>query len=185
MKRLWYFIVFLLGVVFVSGCSTTSHTEYDSDTDFSSYKSFTWSPHDEHELINPILDSAILDRRVMRAAVRALKAKGFVEVKTDSGETADLLVTFHATSKEVFRSVGYRVGIGYSHYYPYWRHSIHYAVPRGESYEKGTLIIDIVDLKTDRLVWRGWDSSTVNQVNYSEARINKIVPGILDDFPPR
>ena len=56
------------------------------------------------------------------------------------------------------------------------------------TYEEGTLIIDVVDAATSRLVWRGSAQAEVSGTNTErkkEARLRSAVRRILARFPPR
>lgn len=53
-----------------------------------------------------------------------------------------------------------------------------------ESNEKEMLIIDILDLKSGKVVWRGWAKNVLNTENLEE-RINEAVKEILVEFPPK
>lgn len=52
-----------------------------------------------------------------------------------------------------------------------------------ESTEKGMLIIDVLDMKTKKVVWRGWAKNVLNTEKLEE-RINEAVAEILIEFPP-
>lgn len=42
-------------------------------------------------------------------------------------------------------------------------------------YEQGTLVIDIVDAKTKKVVWRGWSQDTMTGVIDNQDRLQKQV----------
>jgi hypothetical protein len=47
--------------------------------------------------------------------------------------------------------------------------------PRMVDYEQGTLVVDIVDAKTNRVVWRGWAQDIMNGVIDNQDRLDKQV----------
>jgi hypothetical protein len=54
-------------------------------------------------------------------------------------------------------------------------------------YEEGTLLLDIVDPGTKKLIWRGTAKTEVNaeqSPEKKEARINKAVHMLIEQFPP-
>ena len=57
------------------------------------------------------------------------------------------------------------------------------------TYEAGTLVLDIVDSRTNRVIWRGWAQDTVEGVldNGDEMarQINTAVTRMLARLPPR
>ncbi|NJO03098.1 MAG: DUF4136 domain-containing protein [Bacteroidia bacterium] len=69
---------------------------------------------------------------------------------------------------------------------PYWWW---YAYPRNtytRNYEEGTLIVDLVDARTNKLVWQGW---AVGEINYASDRykeeLARKVAQIFAEFPAR
>jgi TolB-like protein len=54
-------------------------------------------------------------------------------------------------------------------------------------YESGTLVIDVVDAHTDRVVWRGWAEHSVDDILASRDRmaatIDRAVEQMLARFP--
>jgi len=55
-------------------------------------------------------------------------------------------------------------------------------------YDEGTLILEVVDAASGRLVWRGWAQAEVKSKadpGQREARIWEAVAKILDQFPPK
>ena len=50
-------------------------------------------------------------------------------------------------------------------------------------YEAGTLVVDIVDQRTDRLIWRGWAQGSVEGVLDNKGRLrHKIDEGVTQMF---
>ena len=174
-------VFLLVGVLMLNACATSPHSESAKDVDFSQYQSFAWAPKEVQEVEDPILDSAIMDERVKAAVLSALVGRGFVE-NTDN---PDMLVTYHSTSKDRIRAIGYGIGLGYRNYDSYWRRSIQFATPDVESYEEAVLIIDLVDRVQDRLIWRGWRSAALTQKNFSEENVVRMVDKIIVGFPPQ
>jgi hypothetical protein len=56
-------------------------------------------------------------------------------------------------------------------------------------YDAGTLVIDLVDARTNRVVWRGWSEGTVDGVvdnqRWMEGRIDDDVTRIFKQLPSR
>jgi uncharacterized protein DUF4136 len=54
-------------------------------------------------------------------------------------------------------------------------------------YDAGTLFVDLVDTRTNRLVWRGWAEGSVDGVidnqEWMEQRIDHVVTRILQRLP--
>ncbi len=179
-----------------TACATPARTEYDREADFARYETFTWAAPEQRRVRDPILDSELLDRRIARAVSAALEDRGLREV---DAEEADLLVTYHSTSRHRVTPGTARVTVmhhrGHPHfrpypyhyyypYHPYWGppHYVHYHDQR--IYQEGNIIIDIVDKEAQQLLWRGWYPAEVRQANFTEERVQRMVNRILRDFPP-
>jgi hypothetical protein len=107
---------------------------------------------------------------------KALAGKGFE--KTTSG-TPDLLVHYHAS---VTQEIDVR---NLDREYANCDH----ADCRPYVYDAGTLFVDLVDPRTNKLVWRGWAEGSVDGVidnqEWMEARIDEAVTRILERLPRR
>jgi hypothetical protein len=134
----------------MTACATIgvgSHVE--RGLDFTHYQTYEWSPPDALPAGDPRLeeDMVFLDR-LQGAFEKALAARGYRRVTFGS---PDLLVHYHA-------AVSRRIDIN-------WLAREPGACPDGNElackdrlidYETATLVLDIVDARTGRLVWRGW-----------------------------
>lgn len=162
------------------GCATTVNTEFDRSVDFAQYNTFYWLTPEAQPVRDPILDSQILDRRVQTSVITALIDNGFQE----SAKNPDFFVTYHAASSTRLRASAFGGGVGYSHFHPSWSHAMIIDAPVVRSYELGMLLIDIVDRRTDTLIWRGWSADLLTPQNFSDEAVNAIVRKILAKFPP-
>ena len=52
-------------------------------------------------------------------------------------------------------------------------------------YKEGMIVIDIIDAKTDELVWRGWGTGIRGNRDDVNEIIKEAVIEILMDFPPK
>jgi hypothetical protein len=95
-----------------------------------------------------------LTTRYLREAVsREMQARGYTR-----SESPDLLVNFNVATKDKIESRGPRVGVGYGGFGG-WRHGYGWGVGVGSpdihNFTEGTLTIDVVDRKSNELVWSG------------------------------
>jgi hypothetical protein len=69
----------------------------------------------------------------------------------------------------------------YGYYGPYWINTEMYIY----EYREGTLIIDLMDARTNHLVWRGWVTSFLKDrdPNNMEESINKAIRMIFAEYP--
>ena len=178
MKKFFPVIV-LAAIVIMAGCSSvTVKHDYDRTVDFKLYKTFAWLdvkvPEDE------LIQNPLARKRAIEAIDKELQNKGFE--KTDKG--ADFGVIIHGRSKEQMQITdwgGYGAGYGYG-YRPWWG-------PYGGTtdvsyYEVGALVVDIVDLKTKELVWRGMATKTIGDKPLTPEQWDGIAARVLANFPP-
>lgn len=166
----------LLGVA-ACGPSIQAGADYDPDTRFSPYGSFTWGPPDALPTGDPRLDNnPFFVERVREAVEEEFAARG---IRHAQGSGA-LMVHFHASVRdrteviETDRRLGYDVE-GY---------------PTGTQvvqYEEGTLLVDVADAGTRELLWRGWAQADLQSVigdpERTEERVRAVIDRIFAEFP--
>ncbi len=204
MKRLPRFLSVLLVSVLMSGCATIAiQRDYDESASFVDYQTFSWIPaKNTQDVPGPYRDDGLLDKRIKRAVTNALAYQGYTE---QPDGTPDFYVVYRVGLEEKGYSYGfgYPYGYGFGYGHGFGHHSgFHrsffgyggYGYPYGgyggyggygTTYTEGTLVIDIIDAKTDELVWRGAAVSTIDDTTYDAKEINKAVEKILEEFPPR
>ncbi|HET7651097.1 MAG TPA: DUF4136 domain-containing protein [Gammaproteobacteria bacterium] len=174
----------ILLLVALAGCAPRVMVEHDSSASFGAYQRFAWVSPPQTPVKDPILDSQILEGRVKQAVISELTARGYIEVAAD--QNPDFVVTYHTASKQQLESTGSSFSVGFIDAFPHGFGSV--VVPVGgsnvETREQGTLMLDVIDGKSKRLVWRGWTTGWVSQSNYSEQAVNQAVREILARFPP-
>jgi hypothetical protein len=178
-KELMRYPSFLLAILAV-GCSQqiTVHTDYDPDYDLWAYKTFDWGQKvNIEEGRNPLHYNELNDKRIKSAVQKQLSKRGY-EL---AAESPDLILHYHIIVKD--QSVLTTEPFGYS-YGQYWTNtntSIY-------SYKEGTLILDLMDSKTNHLIWRGWAVTDVKE-SYSpegvKALTEEVVSKIFRKFPKR
>ena len=126
--------------------------DYDSSMDRAAYEKFDWAPTPETSLeeIDPVIHS-----QIKNAIEFYLSQGGLAQV--DEG-MPDLLVTYHTGVAGLVRLDAASYGYDYG---PDWTWDQAWGEEAGDfdekvrTYPRGTLIIDIWDLKAERVVWRG------------------------------
>lgn len=173
MKALKFLPVLLLLVV--TSCSTVRVAmDFDKEANFNNYRSFAF--------YRPGIDKAEISdldkKRILRAIEAELTAKGMVK-----SEQPDLLVSIFTKERE--RVDVYNNNFGYGWYWNPWWYGGYYGSTVSRSTE-GTLYIDLIDAKTNNLVWQGMGSADLitNDMEKKEARIQEIVREILAQYPP-
>jgi hypothetical protein len=129
----------------------------------------------------------LLDRHTEDAIDEALRLRGY-QLRTSG--PVDFLVAYSNEIQREHRTVGspVSVGIGYGSYVGSgvgigtgWygpSHSTTRTVP------KGTLVIDVLEAETRKVVWRGWAKDTLTASGDPRGAIFDAVGRILAQFPP-
>ncbi len=170
MKTLKQLGIFTIISLFILSCSSVQvKTDYDTQTDFTQYKTFAFYKKG----IDKSKISDLDKRRILRAIEKELLAKGMTK-----SNNPDMLVSIFAKSKQkidVYTNPWYP-----SYYGMYWQNNV-------SKYTEGTLFIDLIDKNGKKLIWQGVGRgalSTSNKVEKKEERINEFVAEILNRFPP-
>ncbi|OZI05382.1 hypothetical protein BWI93_25755 [Siphonobacter sp. BAB-5385] len=168
MKTQWFFLGVIL--LWMSGC-TAVQVQQKSAVNFDEYRKFTFVKPDIQGNKNPLYKSGITDEMIQNAIASELTKKGLVQ----DDNQPDLLVSTHEYFENKTQQVAnpaypypyyvpyniwYRsrwMPVGYSYYYQPWNSGYH-----TEHYTEGTLIVDVIDAKTQQLLWLGSLENPVN-----------------------
>ena len=146
------------------GCASTQvTTDWDRNTQFASYHTYAWM---ETPRMQAMQQATLFDRRLRAAVEEQLAGKGMK--KADANREADLLIVYTAGVQDKLdvQSSGYfgqRVDV--------------------REYQQGTLVIDVVDAQTKRLVWRATAKAEVGDADPSSEKIGKAVQKMFGSFP--
>ncbi len=161
----------------LTGCSTLRiSVDYDPDFELESKKSFAVVHH------NRVGENTLFNDRLIEALQKELTAKGYSKT---SKEKADLLFVFHVNVEEKididtdYRMAGF-IGYGYS--------PGMIATTHTRRYTKGTLIIDALNPKDKKIVWRSIATDTLTQKETPQERIkyvNRVVKEAMAAYPSR
>lgn len=164
--RLGTILVTITAVV-AAGCATlTVSSHIERNVNFADYATYDWGPPDNPPVGDPRLDNNEFFRDYLEGAIeKRLAARGFERVLT--GVEPDLRVHYHA-------SVNQKVDI-YEADAPYGYCQGGNCEARVVDFEQGTLVVDIIDAKTSKLLWRGWAQDVMNGVIDNQARLEKQV----------
>lgn len=157
--------------------NVSSHV--DRSAPFASYRTFDWGPADALPTGDPRLDKdPFFQDHVQGAVEKELAARRFE--RSAPGASPDLLIHYHA-------SINQRIDVNrvdQEHGYCYEED----CRVRVNEYEAGTLVLDIVDAHTNRVIWRGWAQDSVADMLRDQdkmaRKINEAVRQMLARFPP-
>ena len=135
-------------------------TDYDRNANFGQYKTYSW---EQIKTKDPLMVD-----RIKSAVNGALAAKGFMEVPS-GGDIS--IVAMETTQNQQSLDTFYN-GFGGG-----WRWGgFGDATTTTENYKVGTLVVDLFDTNTKKLVWRGSASDTLS--NKSEKNIDNLDKGV-------
>lgn len=156
--------------------------DYDHAANFDAYHTFAWRPVHGAAKANGVVDNTLLETRLERAVDAQLVSKGFTEA---SGKP-DVYLEYHVGARNVvdrYVSPGYW-GPGWG-----WRRRPYYwGAPAVTSnrYTEGTVVVDMIDARTNQLLWRAYAHDTGNNPMdaNSEKHLKKIAEKAFQHFPP-
>jgi len=184
-------ILVILSLTF-PGCSSapTYEFDYDKSFDFDGLKTYRW--------YDDVVDSRVADyrrrnpsdKRVREAVGREMARRGFIESATGQ---VDFWLNYSLSKQKqrVENITGYGEGFhGGAAAGTYGRGvSLGYSTgPSVREYEDGTAVLDVIDAKTQRIVWRGIAEGRLKNERNMKDKYNatvKVTQELLAEFPPR
>ncbi len=156
---------------------------FDKEKDFSTYKTYKWV-----QLKNAEPVSDLLDKQIRAAIDTELAAKGLSKVESDK---ADLYVGYQAAVAKEKEFSSYSTDWGYG---AGWGRYGWYGSPGGSmttgqtsTIYVGQLALDLYDVPSQNLVWRGVVSKTIDtkaKPEKQEKNLNKAITKLLKNYPP-
>jgi hypothetical protein len=178
MTRLITVTIAVVAALWIAGCATmTVGSHVERGLNVGQYRTYDWGVPDALPASDPRLERDPFFQDHLRGAVeKAMATRGFA---WSSDDTPDLLLHYHANITEridvdrLETRYGYCVTEGCS-------------VPTVR-YEAGTLVLDVLDARTNRLLWRGWAQDAVkgmlNNQDTMARQINEAVARMFAEFP--
>jgi hypothetical protein len=142
----------------------TVSTSVERGIDLAAYCSYGWSVQDARPTGDPRLDgNTFVHDYVVAAIDRQMRATGL----DPNGDAPDLLVRYSAgVSQEVYTTGGTEA-------------DDRCRDCRLEVYDSGTLVIDFIDARTRRLVWRGWARGAIDGAISDQRLMKQRVEGAV------
>jgi hypothetical protein len=144
-------------------------TDYDRSVNFGQYKTYSWQ--------KVTTKDPLWADRIKSAVDSALTAKGWTQVPS-GGDVS--LVAIEATKNQQTLNTFYN-GFGGG-----WRWGgFGNSTTTVDNYKVGTLVLDMFDTQTKKLVWRGSASDALSDKSDKNIKnLDKEVQKMLKDFPP-
>jgi hypothetical protein len=147
------------------------NTDYDHSVDFDHYKTYSWMKVQAKD--------SLWEDRIVRSVDSQLAAKGWTKV--DAGGNASIAAfgsthsqrsmdTFYSGFGGGWRWRGFGDGMATT--------TVHYT-------QIGTLVVDVFDAQSKKLLWRGSSSATLSgKAEQNEKKLEKDVTDMFKQFPP-
>ena len=169
-------ILYLVSFAVVTSASAKVFVDHDRTADFRARRTYAWMKGTE-------APNTLVEKRIRVAVDDQLRAKGLTRVE---GE-ADLHVITHATTTTGSRldvtSYGYGGYVGWEGFTT-WTPGTGVQV---RDYTTGTLVVDLVDPASNKLIWRGVATEALG-INPNPEKVSKkvlkVTRSMFRDFPP-
>jgi hypothetical protein len=173
MRPLARLTVAALSALAMTACATTNISSFvERGSDVRPYRTYSWGPANVQTTGDPRLDNnRFFQERVEAAVERNLNARGFERAT----EAPDLLVRYYASVEQQVNANGTD------------RPYVSCEDCRPFVFDAGTIVVDLIDARTRRLVWRGWAEGSIDGVidnqAWMEKRVDEAVARILERLP--
>jgi hypothetical protein len=182
-------------LMLLTACATTPPApvvDFKPGYDFGAVRKIAF--YDQSGLVtgnHPVPISDMTRDRIDSALEQALRAKGFeILERKDAGQAQLLiswtLITDDKTEVRTYGTPGFGVGFGrYNRYSMYNCWGCAQTEVSVKNYTEGTFIVDMIDPKLQRSVWRGSIQSRLkSQPENDQAKYNAAADNIFASFPP-
>jgi hypothetical protein len=183
MKAITFRLLALTATCALAACSTvTVTTDYDRSAPFGKYKTYVLAPAAQGQTLSPTAEAALRD-----ALRTELAERGIVEATSGKPDLAIVRHVFLADKISVQQYTDW--GYGYRGAWPYSYG--HYGMWAGapttyvdvNQYTEGTLILDAVDARTKKLVFRGTGTAVVGGTESNADKIREAVEKMVAALP--
>ncbi len=178
-------------VLAAAGCSDIKvNTAPVPGAKFATSGTYAWMQEPPTIKAGPEVDRALLDQRVHTAVEAAMKTRGFTPATSGS---PTYLVGYHAAVQSTLdaKTLDEKYGYGATYAWGYGKDGRWGFGPDRQvqtTYSQGSLILDIVDPATKKLLWRGAAEGPVvlsASPEERQKRVDDAARAILAQFPPK
>lgn len=175
MSKIYFFILLAAASLAVTSCSPFQvKSDYSATANFANYKTYLLRTDD--------LKLNDLDKdRVLNELSKQVQAKGLT-----SSQNPDLIINVKASHKKI-QDITTSYGGGFGWGRPWgWGGGFGMGNTWTNNYNSGSIVIDIIDAKTQKLVWQGVGSGiSVDSPRSKQKQIPQIVADIMANYPPQ
>jgi hypothetical protein len=176
-------LAFVLMSMIGAATAQSVFIDYDKEWPGGKIETFAWVDTEENSVAaaDPLMHS-----RIVNGIEYYLSLAGAREVESDP----QVYVTYHASSKEEVHlntstwDYGYPSGWAYGGYYGHYGVGVGTSTTTVSTYLKGTLVVDVWDAKTKKLIWRGMATDIVVTADPAkmEKKIDKALKKMVDKW---
>jgi hypothetical protein len=154
----------LLSALLIGGgcASMRIHTQVAPEVELGHYRAFAWLPSSKGG------PETIVDQQIRSALRRQLTHKGLRETTPDS---ADFLVDYHVLQEHKLAVAD-------------WGNGIYGWAPDVVAYSDGTLIVDFINPRSNRVFWRGSATAAIEPPGVVDVnRLDKAASAMVRRYP--
>ncbi len=174
----------LLAVTTAFGMSTKS--DYEKNFDFSQLRTFAFKT--DRASNDPLSTNTLEAGRIQNALAAQLEANGFSQAQ----QNPDFIVAFYSRSKQKTQvessgfgpGFGFGRGFGWGYGVPFrerWRYGFGPDIWTS-NYTQGCVMADVIDAKTNEVVWRGVATDTISGIDQSEKQTDQAAKDLVNKF---
>ena len=185
----------VLGVLFLMTTAPATFaasvkSDYQKEFDFTKLHTFAFKT--ERASNDPLATNTIEAERIKNALTAQLSANGF----TQNGDNPDFIVAFYSRTKQQTAvqsspfgfgpdfGPGFGRGFGWGYGIPFhnrWRWGYGPDIWT-TNYTQGCVMADIINPRTNELVWRGMVMDTINGVGQTEKQTDQAAKNLVSKF---
>lgn len=175
MKSFFVLCLAALLCVTLTGCpnDVKVETDYNHNVNFAQFRTFSFADVKG--------DNPFFQDRLEREVTQILQAKGLHPVASNGDLEITAVGAIH--NRREYQTFYNNPGFGY-YWWGGW--GPRYTTTREINYQVGTLVLDMYDGQSKRLVWRGTATNTLDESSEKTiARLNAAIDKMLQHFPPQ
>lgn len=192
-RQLPLLFLLILSLLYLPGCVTTSASLGSNSikapyaTNLRNYKTYAW--YQDVPPAEAAYDrgySASLNKHLRQAIEQELQEKGYIKAT----QNPDVLVAYDVSVSvplEKDKPENFSEGFGYSYgYMSGYRYSYGHSDMPGyrnvDLFKQGTLIIDLINPKSDLLLWRGWTEGALKKFKAGYSTVQNRVEEVMEQL---
>ncbi len=168
-------VLVLILLAAVTAAAMDIYVDYDRSGRFSWYKTWAWAETEETSLKG---HNDLMHSRIKNSIEHHISQGRLIE----DTENPQLRITYHALSTQAMKVDPISFGVGFGGGWardPYYG-GVGISTAGSSTYEQGTLIIDIWEAETKKLVWRGIAVDVfVDDGKKADKKINKAIEKMI------